>query len=297
MTTVLTSMDAATVLASRVVDVPTGSRSIPTASTPAEEQVPTGSDVVPTASLVFATTTMIARDAEIARIHAKEDLQIMIDGLDRNNETVAKYLQEYHQFTSELPIERRIELITDLVKDFRGMTFEEVEVKFNSFWKQMEEFIPMGSKEEAKRIKRKEVPKEMVKEMMQLVPIEEVYVKALQVKHPIIGWKVYTEGQRSYWKITRLGGRSASYQFFIDLLKHLDREDLNLLWRLVKETLINRPPTSDKEMELWVGLSRLYEPGQRNLHASGEGLPSKEWSSTCDDQLQALSGELLTDGE
>nr|GEV98183.1 hypothetical protein [Tanacetum cinerariifolium] len=66
--------------------------------------------------------------------------------------------------------------------------------------------------------------------------------------------------RRSYWKITRLGGSSASYQFFIDLLKHLDKEDLNQLWRLVKETLSNRPSTSDKEMELWVELSRLYEP-------------------------------------
>nr|GFC55292.1 hypothetical protein [Tanacetum cinerariifolium] len=153
----------------------------------------------------------------------------------RNNETVAKYLQEYHQFASELPIERRIELICDLVKyqdnytkvhkfqsqqrkpwtkkqkrdyymavirsnlgwkvkDFRGMTFEEVKAKFNSVWKQIEDFVPMGSKEEAERIKRKE----KVKEMMQLVPIEEVYVEALQVKHPIIDWKVHTEGQRSY---------------------------------------------------------------------------------------------------
>nr|GEX51660.1 hypothetical protein [Tanacetum cinerariifolium] len=34
----------------------------------------------------------IARDAEIARIHAKGELQIMIDGLERSNETVAKYL-------------------------------------------------------------------------------------------------------------------------------------------------------------------------------------------------------------
>nr|GFD31446.1 hypothetical protein [Tanacetum cinerariifolium] len=58
----------------------------------------------------------IARDAEIVKIHAEEELQIMISGLDRNNETVAKYLQEYHQFSSELPIERRIELISDLVK-------------------------------------------------------------------------------------------------------------------------------------------------------------------------------------
>nr|GFD35863.1 hypothetical protein [Tanacetum cinerariifolium] len=78
METVLTSMDAATVLASKAAE--------------------------------------IARDAEIARIHAEEELQIMIDGLDRNNETIARYLQEYHQFASELPIERRIELISDLVK-------------------------------------------------------------------------------------------------------------------------------------------------------------------------------------
>nr|GEW12592.1 reverse transcriptase domain-containing protein [Tanacetum cinerariifolium] len=313
METVLTSMNAATVLASGVVDVPTGNGSIPTATTPAEEQVPTGSEVVPTASPVFATATVvthyrrrkgkevmvesetpkkqkvqkqidaqvareleeqleredqrkseqIARDTKIARIRAEEELQIMIDGLDRNNETIAKYLQEYHQFASELPMERRIELITDLVK---GMTFEEVEAKFNSVWKQMEDFIPMGSNEEAERIKRKglnleqesakkqktseEVPEEVkspeekVKEIMQLVPIEEVYVEALQVKHPIIDWKVYHEGQRSYLNITRLGGSLASYQFFIDLLKHLDREDLNQLWRLVKETLSNRPPSS-----------------------------------------------------
>nr|GEX12987.1 putative reverse transcriptase domain-containing protein [Tanacetum cinerariifolium] len=86
----------------------------------------------------------------------------------------------------------------------------------------LEDFIPMGSKEEAERLKRKglsieqesvkklktseevaeeakspnEVPKEKVKEMMQLVPIEEVYVEALQVKHPIIDWKIHTEGQR-----------------------------------------------------------------------------------------------------
>nr|GFD25801.1 hypothetical protein [Tanacetum cinerariifolium] len=61
---------------------------------------------------------------------------------------------------------------------------------------------------------------------------------------------------------TRLGGSSASYQFFTDLLKHLDRENLNQLWTLVKETLSSRPPTSDKEIELWVELSRLYEPDE-----------------------------------
>nr|GFA92040.1 hypothetical protein [Tanacetum cinerariifolium] len=103
-----------TILASGVVNFPTGSGSIPTASTPAKGSVPIGSEEVPTASPVFATATVvareleeklaredqrrvdqIARDAEIARIHAKEELQSMIDGLDSNNETVAKYLEEY----------------------------------------------------------------------------------------------------------------------------------------------------------------------------------------------------------
>nr|GEV66659.1 putative reverse transcriptase domain-containing protein [Tanacetum cinerariifolium] len=88
------------------------------------------------------------------------------------------------------------------------------------------------------------------------------YVEALQVKHPIIDWKVHTEGKRSYWKITRLGGSSVSYQFFVDMLKHLDRKDLNQLWRILKESLRNRPPISDKEMELWVELNRLYEPDE-----------------------------------
>nr|GEU37355.1 hypothetical protein [Tanacetum cinerariifolium] len=105
-----------------------------------------------------------------------------------------------------------------------------------------------------------EVPEEKVKEMMQLVLIKEVYIEALQVKHPIIDWKVHTEGHRSYWKITMLGGSSASYQFFVGLLKHLDREDLNQLWALVKESLNIKPASSNKEMELWVELKRLYEP-------------------------------------
>nr|GEU71948.1 retrotransposon Orf1 [Tanacetum cinerariifolium] len=44
------------------------------------------------------------------------------------------------------------------------------------------------------------------------------------------------------------------------MLKHFDKEDLNQLWTLVKETLSIRQATSDKEKELWVELKRLFEP-------------------------------------
>nr|GFD01339.1 hypothetical protein [Tanacetum cinerariifolium]GFD02872.1 hypothetical protein [Tanacetum cinerariifolium] len=50
-------------------------------------------------------------------------------------------------------------------KDFKGMTFEEIEAKFTEVWKQVEDFIPMGSKEEAERLNRKglNLEKEQVK--------------------------------------------------------------------------------------------------------------------------------------
>nr|GFB31006.1 hypothetical protein [Tanacetum cinerariifolium] len=57
MATVLTSMDAATVLAEGI-DVPTGSYSIPTAG-PHAVDIHTGSDVVPTASPIVATATVV----------------------------------------------------------------------------------------------------------------------------------------------------------------------------------------------------------------------------------------------
>nr|GEZ87231.1 hypothetical protein [Tanacetum cinerariifolium] len=192
---VLTSIDAATVLAEGI-DIPTGSGFIPTAGPPATI-ISTGSEVSPTASPIVTrrkgnevmvesdtpkkkklqeqidaqvareleeqqekenmrTNEQIARDAELARIHAEEELQGMIDSLDKSNETIAKYLQEYQDFASELPLEKRIELI--------------------------------------------------------------------------------------------------------NILKQLDREDLNQLWALVKEYLSIRPAISDKEMELYVELKRMYEP-------------------------------------
>nr|GEW45129.1 hypothetical protein [Tanacetum cinerariifolium] len=176
------------------------------------------------------------------------------------------------------------------------MTLEEIKEKFDLVWKQIQEFIPIHSKEKSERLKRKgirfeqdsakklktslEVPKEKLKEIIELIPVEEVYVEALQVKHPITDWEVHTEGERNYWKITRLEGSTASYQFFVDLLKHFDREDLTQLWALVKESLSIRPATSDKELELWVELKRLNK-----MH---KAFPLSVKSSHCQNKFPLL---------
>nr|GEW70722.1 hypothetical protein [Tanacetum cinerariifolium] len=224
----------------------------------------------------------LARDYEIARLHAEEELKMIIEGLDRSNEVIAKHLREYEQAAANLSVKEKLELISELVKyqdhrakilkyqahqskplskkeqrefymsvlrshagwktkHFRGMTLEQIKEKFIPVWKQLEDFVPMSSKEESERVKRqgikidqmslkrvktsksvyKDVSEEELKGMMQLVPLEEVYVEALQ---------------------------------------QLDREDLHQLWTLVKETFSIKHSTKDKDKELWVKLKRLFEP-------------------------------------
>nr|GFB10870.1 hypothetical protein [Tanacetum cinerariifolium] len=183
----------------------------------------------------------LARDSKIARLHAKEELKIMIEGLDRSNEVIEKHLSEYEQAEADLSVGEKIELISELVKyqdyhakilkyqaqqskplskkektefyisvlrnhagwktkHFIGMTLEQIKEKSIPVWKQFEDFVPMSSKEESGRVKRQglkidqgsskrmkiseSASEEELKRMMQLVPLEEVYIKALQVKRP-----------------------------------------------------------------------------------------------------------------
>nr|GFA85709.1 synaptobrevin, longin-like domain protein [Tanacetum cinerariifolium] len=124
---VLTSMDAATVLAGEI-DVPTGSGFIPTAG--------------PLAT-VISTDSEIARDAEVARIHAEEEIQSQ-----QRRPMTKKQKREYYMAMIKNNLGWK-------VKDFKGMTFEEIEAKFAEVWKHVEDFIPIGSKEEAERLKGK----------------------------------------------------------------------------------------------------------------------------------------------
>ncbi|GJU22609.1 hypothetical protein Tco_1155951 [Tanacetum coccineum] len=115
--------------------------------------------------------------------------------------------------------------------------------------------------------------------MMMVVPVEEVYVEALQVKYPIIDWEVYTKESRKYWKIIRVGNHTESYQFFEDMLKFFDRDDLVMLWNLVKERFSSTEPTDDKDRTLWVELKR---ERNRYLHAGRERISIVKRSSNFD---------------
>ncbi|GJS41623.1 hypothetical protein Tco_0566666 [Tanacetum coccineum] len=72
----------------------------------------------------------------------------------------------------------------------------------------------------------------------------------------------------------RVGNHTEVYHFFDDMLKAFDKDDLVMLWSLVKEKFNSTEPIDHKEREIWVELKRLFEPNiddelwklQKNIH-------------------------------
>nr|GEU76134.1 hypothetical protein [Tanacetum cinerariifolium] len=75
----------------------------------------------------------------------------------------------------------------------------------------MEHFRGMTYDKETPSNDPKEMSKEDVQNMLEIVPVSEFKVETLQVKFPIIDWEIHIEGSRTYWKIIRVGGITEAY--------------------------------------------------------------------------------------
>nr|GEV54354.1 hypothetical protein [Tanacetum cinerariifolium] len=155
---------------------------------------------------------------------------------------------------------------------FRGMTYDQVRPIFEREYNKVQTFLKPDRDEEPtkKRVAEETLLQESFKKLRAKVEVsssestqetltidpkemsEEDVQNMLQIIH--------SEGSTSYWKIIRVGGITEAYQSFEDMLKGFDREDLDALWRLVKEKSSTTMPTEYKEKALWVELKRLYEP-------------------------------------
>nr|GEW31434.1 hypothetical protein [Tanacetum cinerariifolium] len=206
MVNVLSSMEAANILSSggaaistasvspATAGVPTVSGSFPTVSAilplpvcggavVSTASVSPATDCVPTVSAIFTTASVVTpytrrssgitirylQPMRIPVISAKDkgkekvtqtevpkkkklqeqiNAQLMIEGLDKSNEVIAKHLSDYEQAKAKLSVGEKIELIKhSQEQQFKGSDG---------------------------------VSKEELKGMMQLVPLEEVYIEALQ---------------------------------------------------------------------------------------------------------------------
>ncbi|GJX35198.1 hypothetical protein Tco_0246755 [Tanacetum coccineum] len=238
------------------------------------------------------------RDAEVARIQAEEELQGMIAELDRISKDLAQ-IKKYQAQQSKLASNtKRRKFYTSILrsnagwkaKDFKGMTFEQIE----------EKFIPKG----VKKLKTTKASGTEVKDSEEIMNLQQwavlvrkealVDVTLSKDKSPIYDWKIVKDKIREVYQIFRVGQAPKAYPYFDTMLKEFDREDVVTLWKLVKDRFKLELPKSNMEKCLYWPLKVMFEP------VGSDGLwqcqaPIKKWKlySTCRVHCLSMEGMII----
>nr|GEW73861.1 hypothetical protein [Tanacetum cinerariifolium] len=183
------------------------------------------------------------------------------------------------------------------------MTYDQVRLIFEKEYNKLRAEVKASGSHTTQEDTPTDDPKEMseedLKNMLQIFPVAELRVEALQVRYPIIDWEIYSKGSRTYWKIIRVGGITQAYRSFEDMLKIFDMEDLDALWRLTKTNFSTVMPTKDKEKALLIELKRLYEPNAAEVSSTRRHdifmFPEKDYPLTDDVLLLMLTTKLQVD--
>nr|GEV76553.1 putative ribonuclease H-like domain-containing protein [Tanacetum cinerariifolium] len=163
---------------------------------------------------------------------------------------------------------------------FKGMTYDDIhlifEKKFNSnvaflmkTKEQMEEEDSRALKRKVESLEDKATKKqkldEEVKELrkhLQIVPNDDddVYTEAipLALKVLVVDYEIYTENNKPYYKIKRDDGIHQLYLSFLSMLRNFDREDLKVLWELVKERFASSKPKNFSDVDLLTTLGAMF---------------------------------------
>ncbi|GJZ82838.1 hypothetical protein Tco_0648011 [Tanacetum coccineum] len=165
------------------------------------------------------------------------------------------------------------------LQQLRGYSFDELKTLFETTMRRVNTFVPIESEvdravpelatESSKRPAEEELDQESSKRQKtgessksRDKEVDELSQEELQQMMIIVP-------EQGMNKIIRVGNHTEVYQFFDDMLKAFDKDDLVMLWSLVKEKFNSTEPTNDKEREIWVELKRLFEPDMDdNMEAS-----------------------------
>nr|GEU73004.1 uncharacterized mitochondrial protein AtMg00810-like [Tanacetum cinerariifolium] len=154
---------------------------------------------------------------------------------------------------------------------------EVIEQHFNSIMaflekgeEDLEEEASKQSKKKSKTSKEKAAKKqklnEEVKELkthLQIVLNDEddVYTEAtpLALKVLVIDYQIHTDHNKPYYKIIRADGTHQVFLSFISLLRNFDREDLEMLWKIIQERFASSEPKNFSDDFLLNALKTMFE--------------------------------------
>nr|GEX85170.1 hypothetical protein [Tanacetum cinerariifolium] len=141
---------------------------------------------------------------------------------------------------------------------FKGMKYDDIRLIFEKYFnfnvaflqktkEQMEKeenraLKRISESQEDKAAKKQKLDEEVaeLKKHFQIVPNDDdVFTEATHLarKVPVVDYEIYTENNKPYYKIIRADGSPQLFLSFLSLLRNFDREDLEVLWELVKASL------------------------------------------------------------
>nr|GEW96361.1 hypothetical protein [Tanacetum cinerariifolium] len=175
---------------------------------------------------------------------------------------------------------------------FKEMTYDDIrpifEKHFNSnmafLQKTKEQMDRLSKSQEGKAAKKQKLDEEVeeLRKHLMIVPNkdDDVYTEAtpLALKVPVVDYEIYTENNKTYYKIKRADGSHQLYVSFLSMLRNFDRDDLEVLWRLVKERFASTKPKNFSDDFLLTTLGAIYtssnleESKKCSWSSKGQGL-------------------------
>nr|GEW58103.1 ribonuclease H-like domain-containing protein [Tanacetum cinerariifolium] len=138
---------------------------------------------------------------------------------------------------------KRSERLTDVNMDgykmnyFKGMSYDEIRPLFEKYYNYNQAFL--NEVNEGIKVPKKEVRQE---KEIEVESTKREDATPLAFKIPIVDYKIHTKRNRPYFKIIRADGIHRLFMSFSTILKNFNREDLESLWKIVRERFEKTEP-------------------------------------------------------
>nr|GEW57903.1 hypothetical protein [Tanacetum cinerariifolium] len=140
-----------------------------------------------------------------------------------------------------------------------------IEVEWNGDIQDNIDWNEVVKQENAKKQKLEEQQEvEELKRNLEIVPNDEddvfVNVAPFSSKPPTtMDYKIYKEGKKEHFQIIRANGNHQMYLAFNTILKNFNREDLEVLWKIVKDRFKESQAKEVLDVFLWHTLKVMFE--------------------------------------
>nr|GEU39143.1 hypothetical protein [Tanacetum cinerariifolium] len=137
---------------------------------------------------------------------------------------------------------------------FKGMKYDDIRLIFEKYFNSnvgfLEKTKEQMEEEDSRALKRIMTNKD-----------DDVCTEAtpLTRKVLVVDYKIYTENNKPYYMIIRADGSPQLFLSFLSLLGNFDREDLEVLWQLVKERFASSKRTNFSDDFLLTTLTYMFE--------------------------------------